>query len=65
MKSSKKQFTTARLKTETKRKVERAKIQFRFDSFESAVDTFLLLGIKAYREQKLIEKNPLNNFTSN
>ena len=44
------QFTTARLKSETKRRAERAKLTFRFRSFEAALDTFILLGIRAYRE---------------
>lgn len=43
--------TTARLKKTTKIKAERAKLVFKFSTLEEAIDTFILFGIKAYREQ--------------
>lgn len=52
MKLSQNQFTTARLKTDTKRKIERAKIQYRFSAFEDAVDFFLMFGLRSYRNSK-------------
>lgn len=49
------QFTTARLKTKTKIRAEKAKLSFGFGTIESALDTFILFGIKAYRES--VKKN--------
>jgi hypothetical protein len=51
------QFTTARLKTKTKIRAEKAKLIFGFNTIESALDTFILFGIKSYRES--IKKNNL------
>ena len=48
-KETESQFTTLRAKKETKRKIERAKLQFRFANLEAATDLFLILGIKTYR----------------
>jgi len=45
------QTTTARLKTSTKQRAEIAKARFKFSTLESAIDTFILLGIRAYRQQ--------------
>lgn len=50
MNQPKKQFTTARLKTSTKIKVERAKLTYKFDTLESTLDFFLLLGLWVYRQ---------------
>ena len=52
------QTTTARLKTATKTKVKRAMLRDKFSVFESALDIYIIAGIKAYREeQKQSQKN--------
>ena len=42
--------TTARLKRATKVKAHKAALDHKFKNFETALDTFILLGIKSYRQ---------------
>lgn len=53
----KQKFTTGRLLKRTKIRAEKAKLIFGFPTIESAINTFILLGIKAYREQLREIKN--------
>jgi len=50
MNKAQRQYTSARLKTKTKLKAEKAKLRFGFPTIESALDTFILFGIKSYKE---------------
>ncbi len=59
MKQIQNQFTTARLKTKTKIRAERAKLTYGFPTLEDAVDFFLLYGISAYRNYKKSLQNKI------